>query len=93
MKMTEQNKKQKKWSLKYSPGNTVADEAVRALADETGLSEIMASLLFTRGYGTKDQIRSFFHQDTACLHDPFLMTDMQAELPAPRWTACELRWR
>jgi len=76
--MTEQNKKQKKWSLKYSPGNTVVDEAVRALADETGLSEIMASLLFTRGYATKDQVHAFFHQDATCLHDPFLMTDMKA---------------
>lgn len=78
MKMTNQIKKEKKWSLKYCPGNVQTDAAVRALAKETGLSEIMASLLYTRGYCTKTQVESFFHQDTVCLHDPYKMSDMQA---------------
>ena len=76
--MTKQIKKQKKWSLKYCPGNVQIDAAVRALATEAGLSEILASLLYTRGYTTKEAVESFFHQDTACLHDPYILCDMQA---------------
>lgn len=75
--MTKTIKKEKKWSLKYCPGNTQTDAAVRELALKTGLSEIMASLLYTRGYTTKSQVESFYHQDAACLHDPFAMCDMQ----------------
>lgn len=77
--MTEQQKKQKKWSLKYRPGNTEIDRAIGELAQNASLSSIMARLLYMRGYHTADEVRVFFNQETACLHDPFLMQDM---LPA-----------
>lgn len=76
--MSEQIKKEKKWTIKYCRGEQQTDQTISDLAAATGLSEIMASLLYTRGYRTKEAIDSFFHQDTACLHDPFLMRDMQA---------------
>lgn len=74
--MTEQKKKQKKWSLQYRPGNAEIDAAISSLAKETDLSEIMARLLYTRGYRTAGEVVSFLRQETACLHDPFLMCDV-----------------
>ena len=78
MEMTENTKKEKKWSLKYCPGDPKLDEAIVSLAQETGLSEIMASILYQRGFTTKSEVQAFFHQETAALHDPFLMQDMGA---------------
>ena len=74
--MTEQKKKQKKWSLQYRPGNAEIDAAISSLAKETDLSEIMARLLYTRGYRTAGEVVSFLRQETACLHDPYLMCDV-----------------
>ena len=54
------------------------DEAIVSLSQETGLSEIMASILYQRGFTTKSEVQAFFHQETAALHDPFLMQDMGA---------------
>jgi len=76
--MSEQNKKEKKWTIKYCRGDLEKDQAIAQLAEATGLSEIMASLLYARGYCTREQVDGFFRQDAACLHDPFLMRDMQA---------------
>ena len=74
--MTEQKKKQKKWSLQYRPGNAEIDAAISSLAKETDLSEIMARLLYTRGYRSAGEVVSFLRQETACLHDPYLMCDV-----------------
>ena len=76
--MTEQKKKQKKWSLQYRPGNTEIDAGIAALVEETKLSPMMARLLYTRGYRTLDEVSSFLRQETACLHDPFLLQDIEA---------------
>ena len=74
--MTEQNRKEKKWSLLYCPGDEGQDAAIRNLSKEAGLSEIMAGLLYTRGYRTVKEVEAFFRQDAACLHDPFLLCDI-----------------
>ena len=74
--MAEQKNKPKKWTLHYQPGNRRIDAEIRALSDETGLSAIMASLLYTRGYHTAQEVHAFFHQEAACLHDPYLLQDM-----------------
>ena len=39
-------------------------------------SPIMARLLYMRGYHTADEVRVFFNQETAYLHDPYLMQDI-----------------
>ncbi len=77
--MTEQKKKQKKWSLKYRPGNAEIDQAITDLSRSASLSPIMARLLYMRGYQTAEDVRVFFNQETAYLHDPYLMQDI---LPA-----------
>lgn len=74
--MTEQKRKEKKWSLLYCPGDEVRDAAIRNLSKEAGLSEIMARLLYTRGYRTAKDVQAFFYQETAFLHDPFLLQDI-----------------
>ncbi len=70
-------KKQKKWSLLYRVGDDARDAAIRTLASEAGLSEVMARVLHTRGYQTAREVGAFFHQETACLHDPFLLLDIR----------------
>ncbi len=72
----ESNEKMRAWNLRYTSGDADRDAEICTLARETGLSEIMATLLYTRGYRTAKQVHSFFNQETACLHDPFLMLDM-----------------
>lgn len=74
--MTEQNRKEKKWSLLYCPGDAEKDAAIAQLAKDTGLSFIMASLLYIRGYHSAEAVYNFFHQENACFHDPFLLRDM-----------------
>lgn len=74
--MTEQKQRQKKWSLLYRKGDEVTDRAIASLATKTHTSEIMARLLYTRGYRTVEEVRAFFHQEAACLHDPYLLRDI-----------------
>ena len=64
--------------MRYDRTDAGAEELIRALAHETGLSEIMARLMYTRGHRSAEAIRSFLHQDEVQLHDPYLMQDMQA---------------
>ncbi len=75
--MAEQNKKTKKWSLLYRPGNQEIDAGIHALARETGLSEIMARLLYMRGYPTAGKVLAFLRQEEAQFHDPYLLLDMK----------------
>ncbi len=74
--MAEQIKRQKKWSLQYRQGDETTDLAIQKLSEETGLSLIMARLLYTRGYRTSKDVSAFFHQEHACLHDPCLLRDV-----------------
>ncbi len=65
---------EKKWNLMEQ-----ADPAkVEKLATEVGIDRVLAELLVKRGVETFEQARSFFRPNLADLHDPFLMTDMDA---------------
>ena len=75
--MTEQNGNMKKWSLLYHPGNQEIDGGIKALAADAGLSEIMARLLYMRGYPTADRVRAFLRQEQSQFHDPYLLLDME----------------
>lgn len=63
---------EKKWNVK-EPGNPAA---VRQLAQELGIDQILANLLVQRGIDTFAKAREFFRPDLSMLHDPFLMKDM-----------------
>lgn len=75
--MKKQRNREKTWSLLYRSGDAVTDAAIAALAKESGRSEIVARLLYTRGYRSASAVESFFHQETACLHDPYLLRDIE----------------
>jgi single-stranded-DNA-specific exonuclease len=70
------NEKKKVWSLRYTPGNSAADDAVAAIAYEHGLSEMSAKLIYNRGYASVDSVKSFLEPLPERLHDPYLMKDM-----------------
>ena len=70
------NEKKKVWSLRYTPGNREADDAVRAIAAEQGVSEVAAKLIYNRGYSEKSSVSAFLMPSTDSLHDPYLMIDM-----------------
>lgn len=69
-------KKKKKWSIRYAP--TAENAAVvKRLADELGISQTTAKLLFTRGLTTAEQATVFLKQAETSLHDPFLLKDIK----------------
>ncbi|MBR1538452.1 MAG: single-stranded-DNA-specific exonuclease RecJ, partial [Bacteroidales bacterium] len=63
---------EKKWVVKEQ-GNPAA---VRQLAQELGIDQVLANLLVQRGIDTFAKAREFFRPDLSMLHDPFLMKDM-----------------
>lgn len=62
---------QKRWRLKQ------ADETkVQQLFQELKVHPVLCRILVQRGISTYDEAKAFFRPDTANLHDPFLMKDM-----------------
>ena len=56
-----------------------ADPAkVEKLSAEVGIDRVLAELLVQRGVETFEQARTFFRPSLVDLHDPFMMTDMDA---------------
>ncbi|MCL5269824.1 MAG: single-stranded-DNA-specific exonuclease RecJ, partial [bacterium] len=53
-------------------------ERVRALIRRTGMPPLMARILAARGLGDAEEARRFLSPVLGQLHDPFLMTDMEA---------------
>ena len=72
-----QRSRKRKWCLRSDCHDPAALEIIKKLAAETGLSEVMARLLYTRGFQSADAVRSFFKKDEVMLHDPYLLQDMQ----------------
>lgn len=75
--MNDQNLKHKIWNLSYRPGNEETDLAIARLQRESGVSGVMARLLYTRGYPTAERVRAFLKQEETSFHDPFLLLDME----------------
>ena len=77
--------KERKWIIKEA-----ADPAkAGALAAELGIDRVLAELLVKRGVETFEQARSFFRPSLDNLHDPFLMTDMDAAVERVRKAVTE----
>ncbi len=72
----EQIRKSREWALQYRAGDVLRDAEIKALAKDAEVSDVMATLLYTRGYRTIEQVMAFLNQEAACLHDPFSMLDM-----------------
>jgi len=63
-----------RWTLKPNPNSEKKQELATAL----GIDDVLAGLLVQRGVDTFAKAKSFFRPALKDLHDPFLMTDMQA---------------
>ena len=68
--------KKKVWSLRYTPGNREADDAIKAIALENGISEVSAKLIYNRGYTTDRAVKAFLHSSVENFYDPYVMMDM-----------------
>lgn len=69
-------KKKKKWSIRYLP-TAENDSIVKQLAQDLGISQTTAKLLFTRGFDTADKATVFLKQAETSLHDPFMLKDIE----------------
>jgi single-stranded-DNA-specific exonuclease len=63
-----------RWTLKAKPDSHKKQELANAL----GIDDVLAGLLVQRGIDSFAKAKSFFRPALKDLHDPFLMTDMQA---------------
>jgi single-stranded-DNA-specific exonuclease len=61
---------EKKWLIR----NTSKD--IKALAKNSGVSEVVAKILINRGFENEIQIKKFMRASIEDLYDPFLMKDM-----------------
>ena len=68
--------KVKKWLLQYCPGDEATDAEILKLSEDTGLSAVMSRILYIRGCKNAEEVESFLHLDSTCLHDPYLMQDV-----------------
>ncbi len=72
-------KREKVWNQIYSGGeNKETDDAIAGISEALGISELFAILLFNRGYRSAEEAARFLRFETADLHDPFLLRDMDA---------------
>ena len=55
----------------------VDEQSVINIADEFDLPKTIAQVMSLKGIESREYSRNFFSPDTSCLHDPFLMQDMQ----------------
>lgn len=69
-------KKERIWSEKYISGRAEDSAKISAIAKALGTSEILACLLWNRGYKTPVEAESFLRFETTDFHDPFLLNDM-----------------
>ena len=70
------NDKKKVWSLRYTPGNSEADSRIVDIAKALGVSEVVARLIYNRGYSSAESARCFLNAGIEGLRDPFEMKDM-----------------
>ena len=73
-----QNKRKKVWSQAFVCGNEEKDRKVREIAEELNIPKLLAILLYNRGYCTAEDSKRFICFETADLHDPYLLDDMEA---------------
>ncbi|MBQ9783012.1 MAG: single-stranded-DNA-specific exonuclease RecJ [Clostridia bacterium] len=71
-------KREKVWEEKYAFGGEEQDTALRAMARELGVSELLAVLLWNRGYRTAKDAERFLRLEQGEFHDPYLLADMPA---------------
>lgn len=62
----------KTWTVNR-PDETI----VNAFMEELSIPSIHAKILVSRGFSDVEEARTFLHMEESCLHDPFLLFDME----------------
>lgn len=70
------DKKKKVWSLRYTPGNCDVDAKIKEIARETGVSSVIARLIYNRGHESAKAAERFMDPSVDTLHSPFELKDM-----------------
>lgn len=70
------NDKKKVWSLRYTPGNSEVDTAISNIARDLSVSDVVARLIYNRGYSDAKSGAEFLSPNESRLHDPYLLKDM-----------------
>ena len=70
------NDKKRVWSLRYTPGNSEIDTAISNIARDLNVSDVVARLIYNRGYSDARCGAEFLDPKDSRLHDPFLLKDM-----------------
>ena len=63
------------WTTKYFDSQE-SKAAISAIATHNNISDICASLLYTRGYKTPEEAHSFLNFDNVVMHSPLLLKDV-----------------
>ncbi len=73
-------KRNKIWSLLYTPGDPECDRAIAEISEKTGLSQKSACLIWNRGFRSAAEAERFLQNEEAVLHDPMRLKDMDKAL-------------
>ena len=63
----------KKWKIKHDASN---DSYISEMSCELGISKVLSSLIWNRGYRNVKEASSFLKKNQEILHDPYLLNDM-----------------
>ncbi|MBQ9086278.1 MAG: single-stranded-DNA-specific exonuclease RecJ [Clostridia bacterium] len=69
-------KREKVWKVKYTFGDKERDAVIREMAHTMGVSELLAVLLYNRGYHSVQEAQRFLRLEQNDFHDPYLLADM-----------------
>jgi len=64
--------------LRFETAAAVSQEDAALVAQENGISALLASLLLQRGLRAQEDVQAFLHPSEEQLSDPFLLPDMRA---------------
>ncbi len=71
-----EKKSEKVWESSYTFGDENKDRQIREMANEMGISEKFAILLYNRGYSNSAEAERFLRYEESDFHDPYLLADM-----------------
>ncbi len=69
-------KREKVWEEKYTFGDEERDLMIHKMAQAMNVSDVVAVLLYNRGYESVEEAERFLRLEKADFHDPYLMADM-----------------
>ncbi len=70
------NKNDKIWNIRFGENDPGKVDAAKKIARFLGVSDVLAKLIYNRGYTTPEAARDFLFLEDSIFHDPFLICDM-----------------